>query len=770
MRTRVLLLALVIGAIVTPFALLAPASEPRPSETLRLTANADTWLDGSGDQPADTGAVLRVDGIPRHVALLRFPLAVTSRVQRATLRLWAVSKSFGETEVRRVSGPWTEKTLPSAAPSVGEVVGRIPPHGASGWLTVELGEVVPTPGGLDLVITSTRSEGETYASREDDQHAPQLLLTGPRLDVLAVRAPVSLPPLDPSRIRAAFYYPWFPESWKQQGHSPFSQFRPSAGYYDSGDPATIARTFDDLRYAGMDAVISSWWGPASPTAERLPLLLATAATKGIRVAAYYEREGTGDPEPSQLRSDLQALVPQALSPAYLRVDGRSVLFVYAGPTDGCDMARRWQVAQDLGFYVVLKVFEGFRTCDVQPQAWHQYAPANRWNEVGSDSVSVSPGFWKKGEKRPRLARDPIAFADDVARMAASSARFQLVTTYNEWGEGTSVESAREWGSGGGRGVYLDVLHRLLGDPVVAAAGDISCDTSDKNYRGGRGTGRNCMMAATSDLLVKLAPAAVLPLGDVQYQCGEKAQFEASYAKSWGRLKSRTRPAIGNHEYGRECGRNDPSDYFDYFGPSAGRRYEGWYSYDIGSWHLIALNSECRYGGRTRGPGGCATGSAQETWLRKDLATSKALCTLAYWHEPRWSSGQHGDAQQMTDIWNDLVGARVELVLSGHNHDYERFGRLGRSPADPEASSSSTTTGKPSYQQPTPDPLGTRQFVVGTGGRNHYGFSVPQLTGQEVRDSSSYGVLALTLGVGRYSWEFLPVAGGSFTDSGSDVCH
>jgi hypothetical protein len=740
-------------------------------------ATADGQLDSTHASKAYGHLTsLRVDGSPAQQSLLRFVITGAHDITHVSLRLWAESPGSGRASVRPVTTTWDERTTWAGRPTVGAPIGMLAKHPKQEWVTVDLTDHLTSGGTIDLALTSTASTAERYASREAGAHGPQLVVTAvnsthPQPTGPAVGEPVQAPLRDDNGpVRAAFYYPWFPESWNQQGYRPFSVFHPSAGYYDSSATATLDRSLDDLRYAGMDTVISSWQGPGSLTDKRLPTLLTHAAAKGLRVSAYYEREGTDNPSVSQIHADLVRLVASATtSPAYLRRGGRPVVFVYSDPRDGCDMARRWKQANDLGLYVVLKIFPGYTACDAQPQGWHQYSPALRSVAVGTDSVSVSPGFWKKGE-RSRLPRDVKAFDAAVAAMATSGATFQLVTTYNEWGEGTSVESATEWASTGGRGAYLEVLHRRLGlDPTVAAAGDIACTPKDRNFNAGRGSTGNCKQRGTSDLLLALNPTAVLPLGDTQYECGDAKDFQTSYGATWGRLKDRTRPAIGNHEYARACNRNDASGYFDYFGAQAGPRNQGWYSYDLGTWHLIALNSECTYGTGTSAVGGCDAGSPQETWLRNDLATHPARCTLAYWHEPRWSSGQHGDAQQMSTLWNDLVAAHADVVLSGHNHNYERFGLLGASPQDGSASRASTTTGAPSFQDPTPDPLGVREFVVGTGGKNHYGFARPPLIGEQSRDPSTYGVLSLTLHPTGYDWRFVKEAG-TFTDAGSDSCH
>jgi acid phosphatase type 7 len=314
--------------------------------------------------------------------------------------------------------------------------------------------------------------------------------------------------------------------------------------------------------------------------------------------------------------------------------------------------------------------------------------------------------------------------------------------------------------------------------VIAAAGDIVCSSKMQRQAQERAerlpvkdTGvssearppRTCAAAATADVLRELAPAAVLPLGDLQYECGDAAEFEHAYSATWGQFKSVSRPAVGNHEYGNECGRNDASGYFDYFGQAAGEK--GWYSFDLGGWHLIALNSQCRAGRGSEAVGGCRPDSEQFRWLQADLAAHQNDCTLAYWHSPRFTSGQHGSALQMADIWNELVSAKVDVVLSGHNHVYERFDFIGHT--DPP-----TNTGHDSdsiVETPKLDPQGIQQFVVGTGGRNHVRFKKPPLVGEVARDDTSFGVLSMTLNAGSYDWDFVPVKGSNFRDRGSAKC-
>jgi len=275
--------------------------------------------------------------------------------------------------------------------------------------------------------------------------------------------------------------------------------------------------------------------------------------------------------------------------------------------------------------------------------------------------------------------------------------------------------------------------------LVAAAGDIACDPGSGAFARGLGHGRERRQRATSDLLLAGDYAAVLALGDLQYEVGSRAAFSASYGPSWGRVRSITRPVPGNHEYRTE----GAAGYFGYFGPAAGQAEKGYYSYDLGGWHLVALNSNCSESG------GCSAGSPQERWLRADLAASPAACTLAYWHHPRFSSGEHGSDPAYEAFWQALYDANADVVLVGHDHDYERFA--------PQTARGALDRAR-----------GIREFVVGTGGRGLRTFPAIQ-PHTEVRSRTSLGILELTLGSGSYAWRFR-AAVGSFTDRGSAACH
>ncbi|CAN5630048.1 hypothetical protein BH20ACT14_BH20ACT14_01020 [soil metagenome] len=294
--------------------------------------------------------------------------------------------------------------------------------------------------------------------------------------------------------------------------------------------------------------------------------------------------------------------------------------------------------------------------------------------------------------------------------------------------------------GSGLGTIVDDDGPVPVGTKIAAAGDIACDPASGSFNGGLGVGLECRQRATSDLLVGAGYEAVLGLGDLQYEDGAFSKFGASYDPSWGRVKAITHPAPGNHEY--QTG--GAAGYYQYFGAAAGDPTKGYYSFDLGGWHLIALNSNCS------SVGGCGAGSPQEQWLRADLAShSSASCTLAYWHHPRFSSGEHGSDSTYQAFWQALYDANADLVLVGHDHDYERFA--------PQTPSGALDTVR-----------GIRQFVSGAGGKNVRTFPTVRAN-SEARDVSSLGILELTLGASGYSWRFRPAVG-SFTDAGTGSCH
>jgi acid phosphatase type 7 len=245
--------------------------------------------------------------------------------------------------------------------------------------------------------------------------------------------------------------------------------------------------------------------------------------------------------------------------------------------------------------------------------------------------------------------------------------------------------------------------------------------------------------ATAKLLEEI-PGTVMAVGDLAYPDGSKENFQC-YDKTWGRVRDRTRPAAGNHEF-HAAG---ATPYFDYFGAAAGDPKYGYYSYELGTWHIVVLNSECQ------NIGGCDAGSRQVKWLKSDLAAHPVACTLAYFHKPLFSSGSaHGNDLEMKPLWQALYDANADVVVGGHDHNYERF-----APQNPDGRSDAKR--------------GIREFVVGTGGKNHRPILLSK-PNSEVRNADAFGVLKLTLRTGAYDWQFIAEAGKQFTDSGTGKCH
>ena len=274
-------------------------------------------------------------------------------------------------------------------------------------------------------------------------------------------------------------------------------------------------------------------------------------------------------------------------------------------------------------------------------------------------------------------------------------------------------------------------------PVIMAAGDISCDSATPELP--------CKSKETSDLILSeralRSAVVVLPLGDLQYDSGTLPEFNRNYNATWGRLNDISHPITGNHEY---LTRN-ATGYYDYFagkGVAVGARNEGWYSYAVGDWRFIALNSNCG------SVGGCNSGSAQFRWLQGELLQNRSKCTVAYMHHPFLSSGQNGSTPELLPLMQLLYDHSVEIVLAGHDHLYERFNQV--------------------TPQQVPDPVrGLRLFTVGTGGRDLYAFT-RILPNSVTRYNENFGVLRIVMKDGAYDWAFMNIAGVS-GDAGSGVC-
>jgi Calcineurin-like phosphoesterase len=343
--------------------------------------------------------------------------------------------------------------------------------------------------------------------------------------------------------------------------------------------------------------------------------------------------------------------------------------------------------------------------------------AKQWLRLGVFGSTIEFRTWLDGQSEPGAWKS----VDTDTSVTAAGQLF--------------VSLARSGGNtGGAKSVALDELQissaatPAKGDPVLGVAGDIACAT------GQLVTAKQCQQAATASLLSGNDVTIVQTLGDEQYENGTSADFAGSYDLTWGKLRYKTDPAPGNHEY------NTPgaTGYYGYFQAAAVDPAKGYYSYDLGAWHIVVLNGEVANG----------AGSAQDVWFRNDLGTHHNSCTIALWHEPYFSSS--GETPGRRTLFQDAYNGGVDIVLNGHEHNYERF-----APQNPSGGPDSTR--------------GVREFVVGTGGRSLWGFSTVLPTSQ-ARSGNTFGVLKLALHTSSYDWRFVPIAGSTFTDSGTGTCH
>ena len=561
-----------------------------------------------------------------------------------------------------------------------------------------------------------------------------------------------LPPPPGSNValpaRGTFHYPWFPPTT-------LGRFHPILGVYSDSDAAIVDGHVRAMDWGKIEVSINSWWGQRRQSEQtRIPLLMdrTTALGSGLKHSLYYEKEGFGNPSNAEIASDLDYIKARyAGRPEFARVDGRPVLFVYNADDTGCAVADKWTRLAGADFYLVLKVFAGFASCVRQPDDWHQYGPARAVHTVG-DSFVISPGFWHYAEANPRLKREVLSVTQpgtaptadwdgNVRAMVASTKNWHLITSQTEWGEGTAIAEAAQWATGN-QGYYLDVLRNdgqgtspappqppTSGGAVVLAAGDIQNPVA------------TC--AATTRLLRDIPHDAVIATGDLQYQAGSAANFASFFRPCWGAAAPYAKlfPAPGNHEStkGGYCGEMSGRTAVDVcpISPdSARQRYE----WRVGDWTFYSLDS-----GTSDSTGDLT--AADKAWLDQRLATSATRCQGVYWHHPRFAAGDHGPSTALADDWADvLMPRRVDLVLNGHNHNYQRFARMGPN---------------------GPDPNGIRQIIVGTGGTALRTVGTAP-AGREAASSASFGLLRLDLRAAGYDWRFRP-ATGTFTDSGSETC-
>ena len=768
--------AVIVALIASLVWFLGPLYRHAPKRLVStFTPVADTWVTtASPDANNGRQPFLRTRGIPKVRSYLRFDLhGLSGQVTKATLHLWARTSSSAGYRVHPVADTsWDEdKVTSKRAPVFGTASAASGPFAANGWTSVTVTRFVPGNGMISFALTGTGQENGRYDSREGTRKPELVVETSTSTkEGEGPPAPSLQAALENVTAASAYRYGTHDNVGNSMETLKIVQ-NPAGGYL--GVYHTRSNGVLSVKVA-MSTDLLRWTYRATLDPHASQPALASLSDGGFLLVEEADNKGVGSPTRTWLRFrhylNLQALLTARSDRGF---DAPHTLVSPRSGAEGTPNIDETKLEPDLDHSTIAVGFHYFKDGRTDRQASGTLVNFSSWTTRARTDVDASltsqgvtgnigdrdrvsyqdvpaeiieaqattasawqiylydPATNKTTPLHVRTHKGSKSFANPTVTTlrAPSGASALVVTLYLPLsgaapGEAGELIYYREYGAGKARS-----------DPVVVAAGDIGCE-SDRMV-----TQSTCHQKATSDVAVRLAPTAVLALGDMQYERGQLSGFLNAYEHTWGRLKRITHPVPGNHEFLSAGG----GGYFDYFGAAAGDPQNGYYSFDLGAWHLIALNSQCGWV-----TGGCGPGSPQERWLKADLAAHQNTCTLAFWHEPRFSSGQHGSNPSYDAFWQDLYQANADLVLAAHDHDYERF-----APQDPD--------GRPDSNR------GIREFVVGTGGKNHYRFKAAQPNSQ-VRNGDTFGVLELTLHPNGYSWRFVPEAGKTFSDSGSAACH
>jgi hypothetical protein len=708
--------------------------------TVSFTPVADAYV-SSADPGRNFGSRNRLgsDRSPTVNSYLRFQVhGLSGKVVRATLEVYALGSASGRVgaghDVRAVaSTAWSENSITyHNAPAMGATVGSSGLVRPNTWTAVHVTPLVRGNGLLSLAMVGRSATRLYYRSRETNTPPRLVIRTRTRSTTTTTAPTTTTRPAPTTTTVATPARPPYRYMYDHDGSASGYDHIAAAGFdlVDVGPDPSSLDALAPLKVKGLvwlgdyDNATCSWEQSDSTIRSEVSALKGNPNVAGYFISDEPELDSCPNaPAQHKARSELvKSLDPGRFTLIVLdsnNPDSTSTYAAWKGTSDyqgldpypcrpdkPCDLAMidRHIAAADAAGLRYWGVVQAFDDSDWRwPTPDEETAMLQHWAASHWQGYAVFAWRWAGHtlDSQPGLVDVLTAFNNGAAAAATTT-----TTTAP-----TSLGPTQTTAAGG--------------DPVIEAAGDIS-DESGRQKE-------------TADLMAADQPTAVLPLGDEAYPDGSSSDYTNYYDPSWGHLKTRTYPVPGNHDYHTSGG----AGYLGYFGSAAtGPSGQPYHSYDLGSWHLIALNGEVAHG----------AGSVQEQWLRADLAAHPSRCVLAYWHEPRWSSGTvHGSDDSFDAFWRDLYAAGADVVLNGHEHNYERFAR--QTPDGTRAAN------------------GIREFVSGTGGADEgsYPFGTPLATSEVRIPSGNPGVLKLTLHAGSYSWEWKGVPGVSYKDAGSDTC-
>ncbi len=730
-----------VAGVATPASFALTNAAATGPTTVTITPAADGYV--QSDLPSTnfgTSAVLKNNTTPDTRAYLKFDLSgISGTVTNATFRAYTQTSSGSGYELHQVTdNSWVEPGLTySNRPAVGTLVGSAVNFTANTWTSVDVSSVVKNPGTFSFEMNGTSANLKQYSSKEG-ANPPQLVVS-------------YTPTVTPSALAVAGG-----DGQTATVGTAFATRLAAKATDAAGSPVAGAVVRFSAPTSGASAAFAGGGVTASATTgsdgvATAPQLVANATAGAYQVTA--STNGVSSPVTFHLTN---APAPPPSTPTAVDVADAYVRSDVPASNFGTSTILIGRTSPEIDSYVKFDV-SGLNGAPLR-------AVLRLWVETTGSTTykvyQVSDNNWTEGGL---VFTNKPAFGGLVATSGATTAGtwVDLDVTGAVAGNG-SVTLGFTAGSTAGKnfGSREDTAHapQLLltaqapanGDPVIVAAGDIACSPADANFNGGAGTATACHEQATSDLVLSLDPIAVITLGDEQYNSGKLTDFLTSYDPTWGRFKALTHPSIGNHELGT----TGASGYFNYFGDNATPLQPGcrsncnaWYSYSIGNWRIITLNTECGSNGNN-----CVAGSAQDLWLKSELASANAAgqCKLVASHHPKWSSSSFA-ATDIDQLVQDMYDGHADIYLTGHMHGYERF-----APQNPAGQLDTAN--------------GITEIISGAGGAFFTGFLAIQ-PNSVVHNNDTYGVLKLILRPHSADYQFVrDPTSGLFSDSGTVTCH